>query len=196
MPNQLQLNRSYQRTPLNKIGHAGTERIKYDTGVYDTEYFSRVNSWQYDPLLYKEEKIASEDMHQYENSDAALTENRSLKDCHIDRQELTFKNKEQNETVNISIASSKRNSSEVKRNNDTLMNLGQTLNVNKSAVLLNDENPLCLESHLSCSDDKEASTVEEDSEDNSLVLRLESSNDEINHFQQNGSKQAGKQKKI
>ena len=37
------------------------DRIKYDTGVYDTEYFSKVNMWRYDPSLYREKSSILED---------------------------------------------------------------------------------------------------------------------------------------
>ena len=36
-----------------RLGHIGEERVNFDHGVYDTDYFSRVNIWKYDPSLYK-----------------------------------------------------------------------------------------------------------------------------------------------
>ena len=54
--NSSQVNRIIDKgkQPISRtyLGHIGNDRIRFDEGVYDTDYYSKVNMWKYDPMLY------------------------------------------------------------------------------------------------------------------------------------------------
>ena len=59
-------------------GHIGNERINFDDGVYDTEYYTRMNLWKYNPLLYSSNKPKSKMDSKHNDVQIGVTPNVSL----------------------------------------------------------------------------------------------------------------------
>ena len=177
------MDRSYHKPKKCRKRHVSSDRIKYDNGVYDTDYFSKVNILQYDSTSYGNNQLVLEKRLEIENIEN-ITETKQCLDDNLRAKHTAIEQKEARRKTNTIISSSGSNNSERDNTETKIMSIGE--NQIQEDYIDNDECELLLRVTESFND-KEYPTKKEDYCNENLQLEI--SNEEIKKVQNTHSKQ-------
>ena len=180
------MDRSYHKPKKCRKRHVGSDRIKYDNGVYDTDYFSKVNVLQYDTPSNENNQQVLEKRLEIENIET-ITKIKQCLDDNLKTKHTAIEQKEARRKTDAIVSSFGSNSSEI--NNQEIKIMSNYEKQIKEDYMNNEESELLLRVTDSFNDEEYPAKKTYDCNESLFEIQLECSNEEIKSFQKTHTKQ-------